>query len=142
MFWDPGRRRVIPPFSEMMLESNKPRKGAFPRYCNGWKLGGNGSPMWIRERPLISHGQIGESRYLKILGTHDWGMGGNKERAREPSRVCWPRGENADVMHRLSSWGPEKDTVTSWHWPQRGGRKEPGKWGEGLQTQVGGQDPG
>lgn len=41
--------------------------------------------MWIRERPLVSHGQIGESRYLKILGTRDWGMGGNKERAREPS---------------------------------------------------------
>ena len=82
-----------PPFCEMMLESSKPCKGDFLHYCNGRKLGRNGCLMWISKNPLVSHGQIGEFRYLKILGTHDRGMGGNKERVREPSRVGWPRGE-------------------------------------------------
>lgn len=99
-------RRMIPCFSEMILESKQvsqrsfqiEKKGNFPALEIEWK----GSPRWIRESPLVSHGQTGEFRYLKVLGTHDWGMGGNKERAREPSRVCWPRGDNADVIRRPS----------------------------------------
>lgn len=63
-----------------------------PTSLTGWKLGRPGSPRWVRENPLISHGPTGEFRHRKLLRAHDRGTKGNTGKAREPSRFCWPRG--------------------------------------------------
>lgn len=68
-------------------------------------------------------------------------MGGNEERAREPSRICWPRGERADVRHTLSRWGPEQDMVSSQLLAAGRGWEAPWQV-RGRDCKVGGQDPG